>query len=155
MSPAGWTRREVMLALSASVLGAALPPLGGCGRSREAAPPAIAFDEDVCDWCHMTIDDPRLVAAFVPSSGRALRFGEPGCLLAWLDARRGVAGSPYVAAQEDGGWLPAESAAFARGPVRTPMRFDIAAWRGEPGPGAERLTWARLLEEGAPGARRG
>jgi hypothetical protein len=103
----------------------------------------------------MTIDDPRLAAAFVPRSGRALRFGEPGCLLAWLAQRRAVEGAAFVAAQEDGGWLTAGSARFGRGVVRTPMQFDIAAWRGSPDPAGESLTWTTLLEEGAPRANRG
>jgi hypothetical protein len=147
------TRREALLTFSASVLALALPGLAGCGGREAPEPPEVAIDQDVCDWCRMAIDDRRLAAAFVPASGRPLRFGEPGCLLAWLAEHRGTNGAPFVAAWEDGGWLPATTAAFGRG-VRTPMRFDIAAWRGEPGPDLERLTWSRLLEEGAPRARR-
>jgi hypothetical protein len=155
MSTRPWSRREAVLALSTGTLGLALPGLWACGRSTEAKPPSIAFDQDECDWCRMTIDDPRLAATFVPTSGRALRFGEPGCLLAWLAQRRAVEGAAFVAAQEDGGWLAAGSARFGRGVVRTPMRFDIAAWRGSPEAAGEWLTWARLVEEGAPRANRG
>jgi hypothetical protein len=155
VSGAGWSRRETLRTLSASALAIALPGLLGCGGKGSPTPPAIAIDEDVCDWCHMTIDDPRLVAAFVPASGRALRFGEPGCLLSWLAERESPEGSPFVAAREDGLWLPAAHATFAQGAVRTPMGFDLAAWRGAPAAGADRLTWAWLLEQGAPRARRG
>lgn len=155
MSRGGWTRREALRALSACALAVALPGLGACGREGEPAPPAIALDQDVCDWCHMTIDDPRLVAAFVPASGRALRFGEPGCLLSWLAERGNPEGSAFVVAREDGGWLAADSATFARGLVRTPMAFDLAAWRGRPDSAGEGLTWSSLLRQGAPGARRG
>jgi hypothetical protein len=155
MSGCQWSRRKAVLALSAGTLGLALPGLWGCGRTAEAKPPTIAFDQDECDWCRMTIDDPRLAAAFVPPSGRPLRFGEPGWLLAWLAQRREVEGTAFVAAQEDGGWLAAGSAAFGRGLVRTPMRFDIAAWRRSPDPAGEPLTWAKLWEEGAPRANRG
>ena len=147
-----WTRRQAVLTLSASALGSMLPGLVGCVGSKEAVPPAIAFDRDECDWCRMTIDDPRLVAALVPASGRALRFGEPGCLLSWLAQHRGTEGTPFVVAREDGAWLRAPAAKYARGVVRTPMGFGLAAWRGEPGPGAEPVSWARLLEEGAPRA---
>ena len=148
-----WTRRQAVLTLSASALGFALPAwISGCGGPKEAVPPAIAYDRDECDWCRMTIDDPRLVAAFVPASGRALRIGEPGCLLSWLADHRGTAGTPFVVAREDGGWLPAPAANFARGVVRTPMGFDLAAWRGMPAAGAEAVSWSRLLQEGAPRA---
>ena len=155
MSVRSWSRREALLALSAGTLGFALPGLWACGRSADPRPPTIAFDQDECDWCRMTIDDPRLAAALVPASGRALRFGEPGCLLAWLAERREATGAAFVTAQEDGGWLEAGSATFGRGQVRTPMRFDIAAWRGSPGTAGETLSWARLLEDGAPRANRG
>ena len=149
-----WSRREALLALSASAVGLVLPGLAACGGPSAPVPPAIAFDEDVCDWCRMTIDDPRLVAAFVPVSGKALRFGEPGCLLAWLADHGTQDGTPFVAAREDGGWLPAAVARYARGAVRTPMGFDLAAWRGDP-PGHPPVSWATLLEEGAPHAIRG
>jgi hypothetical protein len=128
--------------------------LVGCAGSKDASPPAIAFGEDVCDWCRMTIDDTRLAAAFVPASGRALRFGEPGCLLSWLAEHRDVQGTAYVVAREDGGWLRAPEARYARGLVRTPMAFDLAAWRGSPGPG-DVISWTLLLAEGAPRATRG
>lgn len=154
MSARPWSRRDAVLALSGSTLGLLLPQLWACGPSSEAKPPTIAFDRDECDWCRMTIDDPRLAAAFVPVSGRPLRFGEPGCLLAWLAERGDVAGAAFVAAQEDGGWVAADSARFARGQVRTPMRFDIAAWRGSPDPAGGSVAWATLLEEGAPRANR-
>lgn len=151
-----WTRREAVRTLSACAFVIVLPGLAACGRSRKgsATPPTVVFHEDVCEWCRMTVDDPRLVAAFVPVSGPALRFGEPGCLIAWLAEHRNPEGVAFVAAREDGGWLTAATATFARGAVRTPMRFDLAAWRDSPAVGGERLTWARLLEQGAPRAQR-
>ena len=151
-----WTRREVMRTFSASALGAALPAwVASCGPgAKGAAPPEIAIGQDVCDWCRMTIDDPRLVAAFVPAKGRSPRFGEPGCLLAWLAERPGAEGAAFVAAREDAGWLAGPSARFGRGLIHTPMRFDLAAWRGDPA-APEQPTWAQLLKEGKPHARRG
>ena len=154
MSRRPWSRREAVVAMSAGTLGLALPGLWACGERADAKPPTIAFDQDQCDWCRMTIDDPRLAAAFVPASGRALRFGEPGCLLAWIADRRKVQGTAFVTAREDGTWLNAASARFDRGLVRTPMRFDIAASLGSPEPADRPLTWAMLLEEGAPRANR-
>lgn len=152
-----WTRRDVLRALGASSLSAAAPGwLAACGSGvKQAVPPEIAIGQDICDWCRMAIDHPRLVAAFVPADGRALRFGEPGCLLAWLAERSDGRGEAFVAAQEDSGWLTVSAARFGRGLIRTPMRFDLAAWRGEPTGAPEQLTWAQLLKEGEPRARRG
>jgi len=147
-----------MRTLAAFAVSAALPGwITACARgAARPVPPEIAIDEDTCDWCRMTIDDPRLAAAFVPASGRALRFGEPGCLLAWFAEHPGTEGAAFVAAQEDARWLAAPSASFARGLVRTPMRFDLAAWRGAPPrAAAESLTWAGLTKEGTPYARQG
>jgi hypothetical protein len=119
-------------------------------------PPEIAIDQETCEWCRMTIDDPRLVAAFVPTSGPALAFGEPGCLLAWIAEHPEAADAPFVAAREDGGWLAAPAAVFALGVIRTPMRFDLAAWRERSTlSGADERTWEQLLKEGKPHARRG
>lgn len=150
-------RREAIRALGALAAGAALPGwLTACDRRSSApVPPEIALDQDACEWCRMTIDDARLVAAYVPVSGRALAFGEPGCLLAWIAEHPDAEGAAFVAAQEAGGWLPAPSAIFARGMVRTPMRFDLAAWREKSeGVGGDGRTWSQLLGEGKPHARR-
>lgn len=152
MSTGRCTRRGALAALAASSVALSIPWLVACGRSAEPVPPPIAFDEDVCDWCRMTIDDPRLAAAFVPGSGRPLRFGEPGCLLSWLAAEEATAGVAFVAVREDGGWLRADSARYGRGLVRTPMGFDLAAWRAAPDSAEGITTWARLLAEGAPRA---
>lgn len=154
--PSGWTRREVLRALYASGLAVSAPAwVAACGTgARPPVPPEIAIGQDVCDWCTMTIDDDRLAAAFVPAQGRALRFGEPGCLLAWLAGRPDAKGVSFVAAREDAGWLAATAARFGRGQLRTPMRFDVVAWRGEPAAAGESLTWVQLLKEGMPRAHR-
>ena len=148
------SRREALLALAAASAALVVPGLAGCNPGGNPTPPTISFDQDECDWCRMTIDDPRLAAAFVPVSGRALRFGEPGCLLSWLAEQRSAGGTPFVAAREDGAWLSADSAKYARGLVRTPMGFDLAAWRTAPEATEAITTWSTLLEEGAPRARR-
>lgn len=141
--------------LGASGLAATPGWLAACEASAgKARPPEIAIGQDVCDWCSMTIDDGRMTAAFVPAKGRSLRFGEPGCLLAWLAGRPDTGGESFVAAHEDAGWLGAPAASFVRGQVRTPMRFDLTAWRERPTGAGAPLTWAQLVREGTPHARR-
>lgn len=151
------TRREVLRRFGSLAAGVALPGwIVGCGSgATRPHPPEIALDQDTCDWCRMTIDDARLAAAFVPGAGRPLRFGEPGCLVSWVAEHPGARGTAFVAVQEDAGWLAASSAEFARGLVRTPMRFDLAAWREAPGGTSDQLTWTGLLSEGRPRARPG
>lgn len=148
------TRRRALL-----VLGAAAAALACGGTAASApAPAAIAYGRDECDYCRMTIDDPALAAQHVGADGRAHRFGEVGCLLAWL-AERGADGAaaggtafvavPATAASSDPSWLAASSARYARGIVRTPMRFDLTA-HAPGGAAAATLDWARLLREGKP-----
>lgn len=147
-----WSRRETLRALGFLATSLAVPSwLAGCRTGGPPTPPEIAYDRDTCDWCHMTIDAPKLAAAFVPASGRAQRFGEPGCLLSWLAPQSAPAGVAFVAVQEDGSWLKAEHASFVRGPVRTPMRFDLVAWRNPPD-GVSTVDWPALRREGKPNA---
>jgi hypothetical protein len=150
------TRRAVVCRLAFLAAAGVMPGgLAGCrGRPAQPRPPAIAVDEDVCDWCRMTIDDARLAAAYVPPSGRVLRFGEPGCLLAWLADNPAATGTAFLTAVDDGGWIDARSATLARGVVRTPMRFDLAAWRTLPSDAGEPTTWDQLRRDGRPHARR-
>jgi hypothetical protein len=99
----------------------------------------------------MLIDDARLPAEFARAGGRVEKFGEPGCLLAWLAENREASGVAFVTV-EDGGWVAADDARFLVGRMRTPMSFDITAHRDPPA-GATAVPWADLLREGAPRVR--
>jgi copper chaperone NosL len=140
------TRRDVVRLLGLGTLALACrsvpdPP----------APEEIALGRDECAWCRMLIDDARLPAEFARAGGRVEKFGEPGCLLAWLAENRDTPGVPFVTV-EDGGWVPAGDARFLVGHTRTPMSFDITAHRTLPA-GATAVPWAELLREGAPRVR--
>ncbi len=143
------SRRRALGALGALIV------LAACGRDPAVpAPVAIAFGHDECEYCRMTIDDPHLAAEFVESSGRVHRFGEPGCLVAWLRGRAAPGGTAFVTDAERGGWLSASGAVYLRGRVRTPMAYQVAAYRVAPAHAgsAARLDWATLLAQGVTGA---
>lgn len=140
------TRREMVRLLGLGALALA------CRSAPEApAPEAIALGRDECAWCRMLIDEPRLPAEFVRAGGWAEKFGEAGCLLAWLAENREARGTAFVTV-EDGSWMVADDARFLVGEVRTPMAFDITAHRTPP-PGAAAVPWSDLLREGAPRVR--
>ena len=143
---AALSRREMVRVLGLGAVALA------CRRTPDApAPEEIVLGRDECAWCRMLIDEARLPAEFVRTGGRAEKFGEPGCLLAWLAENREARGMAFVTV-EDGSWMAADDARFVVGEVRTPMAFDITAHRTPPA-GAAAVRWSDLLREGAPRVR--
>jgi copper chaperone NosL len=150
MKPA-LTRRELLMAAGAVAILTACGerPVGGAG----AAPITPGVDE--CAWCRMLIDEERLAAQFRPARGAVSRFGEVGCLVAWLAADSGRAGTALVKTLDTAEWIPAERASYLLGAARTPMGFDITAHASPEVPGSATLigSWDELLRRGAPDAR--
>jgi copper chaperone NosL len=130
--------------------------LAGCSAGEAArAPREISLGADACEYCHMSVDDPRRAAQWVPTTGRALTFDEPGCLVAWMQRNPGVGGRAYVGDEDGSGWVPAEEGVYLVGRVRTGMGFDVVAHAAGAdaverlGEGVgEVLTWTELLERG-------
>jgi nitrous oxide reductase accessory protein NosL len=130
----------------------------GCGA--DAGPPgprALDPAVDICEYCHMTVDDPGRAAQWVEPGGRRLLFDEPGCLVAWLQGRSEIAGEAFFGDAEETGWVPAGEVVFVRNGPTTGMGFDIVAYRyreqaeriaGEMG--GHVMNWSELLREGVP-----
>ena len=147
------SRRELLAATGAVLL------LTACGgrEPRGGGPKPVAIGMEECAWCRMRIDEERLAAQFVAADGRASSFGEVGCLLAWIAANPGAAGTPFVHTVDAGEWRPASEAQYAAGAERTPMRFDLTA-HATPPPSGEGIiveSWNELRRKGAPHARQG
>ena len=129
------------------------------GTSAPPAPRDVVLGVDVCEYCHMSVDEPDFAAQWVAADGRKLVFDEPGCLLAWLDDHAGAKGTAFVADAEGTGWLPATEASFVHGGVSTAMGFDIRAFRSRDA--AEKVAaetggavrdWATLISKGVGNA---
>jgi copper chaperone NosL len=142
-----------------AVLSSLLLAAAGCGGDAVAGQPRdIAVGVDACGYCHMSVDDVERAAQWVPASGPAITFDEPGCLVAWLQRNPGATGRAYVADGAGGGWVAAEEGAYLVGRVRTGMGFDVVAYAAgadaverlgeEGGEAGEVLSWAELLERG-------
>jgi len=125
------------------------------GETGPPAPREIVFGVDVCEYCHMSVDDLELAAQWVEPGGRARPFDEPGCLVAWLQAEPSRPGAGFVADADGTGWVPVEEASFVRGGPATSMGFDIRAYRSREA--AERaaaetggtvMDWETLRREG-------
>ena len=141
------SRRKAVGLIAAGVV------LAACRRAPELpAPEAVTRGHDECAWCRMPIDDVRHAAEFARLDGTVEKFGEPGCLLAWLAAQPGARGVSFVTV-ETGDWVPAADARFLVGAARTPMAFDITAHRSVAATAGPAAAWTELLAKGAPRVR--
>ncbi len=135
---------------------AAVAVAAACGTP---APRAIAFGQDECDHCHMTIADRRTAAALVTRTGKTYVFDDIGCLA------RFVASGGVRAADVAGYWvhdflapdsvLPVAAARFVRADrLHTPMGSGLAATRAGDLErlrallGGTRLDWPQVLASG-------
>ena len=152
-SLARWTGLGTAVAAAAVVA-------AGCARP---APRPIAWGEESCRHCHMTIADPRFAAELVTSKGLVYVFDDVGCLAAFL--RGGTVAAAQVHSLLVYDYLRPDSLLDARRAVylradtlRTPMSSQLAALR--PGPaadslhaslGGELLAWDELPARGQGG----
>jgi copper chaperone NosL len=143
----------VSIGLAVSPFALAGAVLLGCARP---APRLIAYGEEACRHCHMTIADPRFAAELVTTTGKVYVFDDVGCLTAFV--HRG----PVPPSQVHGLWvydylqpdslLDARQALYLRvDSLATPMASHLAALRAGAAADSLRarlggtfLTWDRL-----------
>jgi copper chaperone NosL len=130
-----------------------------CRSSGEGGPRDIVLGVDVCERCHMIIDDETRAAQWVDAEGGTHVFDEAGELVAWLAEGERGEGRAFVADAGGAGWVAAEAASFVHGAVGTPMGFDVVAYQDRAradslaaARGGVVLAWAALLKEGVAGA---
>ncbi len=141
------------LGTAASWSALAAAALLGCARP---APRAIAYGEEPCRHCHMTIADPRFAAELVMTTGKVYVFDDVGCLTAFVEEGR------VPPSQVQGLWvydylqpdslLDARQAVYLRvDSLATPMASHLVAVRAGSAAdslrarlGGTLLTWDRL-----------
>ena len=97
------------------------------------APEPIAWDREACAHCHMHVGEPGFAAQAVDADRRVYNFDDPGCLLAWLAARKAPPARVWFHHSTEDRWLPLDRVAFVRG-AHSPMGSGLAAVdRGTPG----------------------
>jgi copper chaperone NosL len=110
------------------LLACALAVFGvSCMKVDEAADPV--WGKEPCAHCRMLVGD-RRYAAQVVSDGERRHFDDVGCLVLWLEERRGgPAPRVWVRDAEASRWVDARSARYEPG-AKTPMDFGFEARSG-------------------------
>ncbi|MDF1504645.1 hypothetical protein, partial [Roseisolibacter sp. H3M3-2] len=142
----------------AAALALTLALAAGCGAP---GPRAVAYGQEACATCRMTVDDRRFASEVVAGAGKLHVFDSIECAAAFAVARGAAAGAVWVGDWNRPGTLVrADSADFRRlpGAAGSPMGKGLVATRvGDTprAPGADDapvLAWAdvaaRLRAEG-------
>ncbi|MFZ5825412.1 MAG: nitrous oxide reductase accessory protein NosL [Bacillota bacterium] len=129
--------------------------MAGCGESG-ADPPKIKWQEDICDYCRMVIEDRRFAAGYRLETGEQRRFDDIGDMVLFLRAEQGKVSSIWVQSLDDEVWLEAHQAFFVEAAaIESPMGYGLAAVASRERAEAlaqerkgEVLTWEQLRERG-------
>lgn len=130
----------------------ALACITGCG----GGPKPIAYGQDECAGCRMTLVDRHFGAEIVTAKGKVFKFDDISCLLRFQSGQKEVSGSSAYVVDFDhaGVLLRAGDAQFLQHDrLRSPMGSGIAAFASESGladthralnGGGKALRWADL-----------
>jgi hypothetical protein len=136
--------RRVLL-LSAVALGLA----AAC--TSDEAPVEPAWGKQSCAHCAMLLGDRRFGAQIVTADGERRFFDDVGCLVVYLEERRGAPARAWVRDADGARWIDARSARYTPG-AATPMDFGFEA-RAASAP--QGVSWeemrARTLAKARPG----
>ena len=95
-------------------------------------PQPVAYGTENCDYCRMTISEPRFAAQVVTSTGKARKFDSIECLVSYyLESRStGVVKSVWVTDyRKPGSFIAAEDAVYLRGGhAHSPMGLGLMAF---------------------------
>ena len=91
-------------------------------------PRALVVGEDSCDYCRMTITDPRYGGQVVTSRGRVLTFDAVECLASYVaETASPEIRSVHVSDYRTRAMVRADDAVFIRGTVQSPMGQGFVA----------------------------
>lgn len=149
--------RPLPAGMATGLAGAALV---ACARP---TPRPIAYGDEACRHCHMTIADPRFTAELVTATGKVYVFDDVGCLTAFVregtvppNQVRGLWVYDYL---EPDSLLDARQAIYLRvDSLATPMASHLVALRAGPPADSVRsrlggtlLAWEQLRPRGHGG----
>jgi copper chaperone NosL len=105
--------------------------LSGCAtNSDQPRPPDIAYGQELCDQCGMTIDEPRFAASTLLTNDEYLRFDDAGEMLVYhMDHPEAQVQAWFVHDYHSEKWLRGEDAFFVESSkLKTPMGTGIVAF---------------------------
>ena len=130
----------------------ALLSISGCSNE----PEAIKTGRDNCTFCKMTISDPRFGAEILTKKGKAYKFDDSHCLLAFIQSKsvekKEISGIYFTDFSGTHSLVKAENAFLLRGEAfRGPMNGNIVAFGDEDSmkkisdqSKGELITWKQL-----------
>lgn len=136
--------------------------VAGCGAGDTNAPPEIRWGEEICDFCHMAIEDRRFAAGYRLANGEARKFDDIGdMVLSLAHEAAGAAASIWVRDYDADRWLEATTAFVVESPrIESPMGYGLAAVATESRAqalarevGGTMLTWQQLKARGVTAPR--
>lgn len=124
-----------------------------CARK---GPAPIYYGKDICDWCGMTISDPRFASEIVTSTGKVYKFDSIECMISFYmskDIPDKKKAHLYVSDfMKPGKFIDARKAIyFHSGALKSPMAINVIALSNglelksvELEYKGEQLTWPQL-----------
>jgi copper chaperone NosL len=126
--------------------------------SCDASPQPIRIGKDACDFCRMTISDPRFGGELVTAKGKVYKFDDMHCLVSFYHSKslsNPGESSVWLADFSRVGQLIPENQSFflKTDSLRSPMGGNISAFSSKEGldsvksaTGGEILTWQQLVK---------
>lgn len=118
----------------------------------ESKPEPINFGEDHCDFCKMSIVDPKYGAELVTDKGRIYTFDAVECMIPFMQENEEMTFEHQlvIAFDQAGKLLPKDQVVFAHAKVyQSPMGANVAAFsdKSKVDPSAEIMDWGKLVEK--------
>ena len=106
--------------------------LSGCAPHTEP----IRYGKDSCDFCRMTIMDPKFGGELVTKKGRVYKFDDELCLVRFLQSdaikKEGIGKLALTDFSKEGGWVDATTAwVVTSADLKSPMGGNTAAFVSE------------------------
>jgi len=134
------------------------------GPAPPAPPAPLDTANETCQWCRMTVSEPRLAAQIVAPLEEPRFFDDIGCMRDYLASAKSLSedAMAYVADHRTSAWVSATQAVYTKVPtLETPMKshlvahVDTASRDQDPSAGSGATLTARDVfgSSGPPGAR--